>query len=106
MWSVRAAQVVGVARTPRPEENVQGLDAVPGLLPTADGVILLCPLTDSTRGLVNADFLGRMKEGAVLVNAARCGAGLAGARDPGAREQHRIAAAAKRCRRSKWVWYR
>ncbi|MDK8794110.1 D-isomer specific 2-hydroxyacid dehydrogenase family protein [Corynebacterium sp. MSK041] len=37
----------------------------------ADVVVLLAPLTESTRGLVNADVLAQMKETAVLVNVAR-----------------------------------
>ena len=34
-------------------------------------VVLLCPLTDQTRGLVNADFISRMRPGALLVNVSR-----------------------------------
>ena len=34
-------------------------------------VVLLVPLTDRSRGLAGKDFLGRMKDGALLVNAAR-----------------------------------
>ena len=44
---------------------------LPRLLPEADVVVLIVPLTDETRGLVDADFLARMKDGALLVNAAR-----------------------------------
>ena len=40
-------------------------------LACADVVILACPLTDQTRGLVNADFLAAMQPEAVLVNVAR-----------------------------------
>ena len=36
-------------------------------------VILACPLTEQTRGLVNADFLAAMRPDAVLVNVARGG---------------------------------
>ncbi len=58
-----------VARTARDE--VRGIDDLPALLPDADAVVLVVPLTDSTRGLVDAAFLSRMKDGAALVNAAR-----------------------------------
>lgn len=62
-------EVVKVARTPR--ADVHGFDALPDLLPHADVVVLLCPLTDQTRGLVDRDFLSRLKDGALLINAAR-----------------------------------
>jgi len=44
---------------------------LPDLLPRADVVIVLLPLTDSTRGMVDAKFISRMRRGALLVNAAR-----------------------------------
>lgn len=40
-------------------------------LPVADGVILACPLTDETRGMVNDAFFQQLKPGATLVNVAR-----------------------------------
>lgn len=62
-------EVVRVARSPR--EGVHGIDELPGLLPDADVVVLVVPLTEETRGLVDAGFLAAMKEGALLVNVAR-----------------------------------
>lgn len=62
-------QVVRVARTARP--GVHAITELPQLLPGADVVVLVVPLTEETRGLVDADFLGRMKDGALLVNVAR-----------------------------------
>jgi D-3-phosphoglycerate dehydrogenase len=41
------------------------------LFARADVVVLACPLNESTRGLVGAALLGRMKAGAFLVNVAR-----------------------------------
>lgn len=41
------------------------------VLEKADIVTLHCPLTDETRGLINAEKLVLMKEGAYLINAAR-----------------------------------
>ena len=66
-------EVVRVARTARQEDTgpVHGFAELPELLPHADVVVLICPLTDETRGLVDAGFLGRMKDGALLVNVAR-----------------------------------
>ncbi|WP_020544010.1 2-hydroxyacid dehydrogenase [Nonomuraea coxensis] len=62
-------EVVRVARTAR--EGVHGLAELPALLPQADVVVLLVPSTPETAGMVDAAFLGRMRDGAVLVNAAR-----------------------------------
>lgn len=61
--------VVRVARTAR--EGVHGYADLPGLLPDADVVVLVVPLTDLTRGMVDAEFLGRLRAGALLVNVAR-----------------------------------
>ncbi len=44
---------------------------MPDLLPGADVVILLAPVTAETVGMADAAFLARMKDGALLVNAAR-----------------------------------
>ena len=41
------------------------------LLPKADIVVILVPLTAETHHLVNTDFLATMKQGAMLVNAGR-----------------------------------
>lgn len=62
-------EVVPVARTGR--DGVHAIGELPSLVPTADVVVLIVPLTDETRGLVDAAFLDRMKDGALLVNVAR-----------------------------------
>jgi len=61
--------VTMVARTAR--QDARGVEDLPGLLPEADIVVLVVPLTDATRGLADAEFLARMHDGALLVNAAR-----------------------------------
>ncbi|MFD5782518.1 2-hydroxyacid dehydrogenase [Streptomyces sp. NPDC126933] len=67
------ARVARVARSARTTERgrVHALTDLPDLLPEADVVILSTPLTDRTKGLAGADFLARMKDGALLVNVAR-----------------------------------
>ncbi|WP_330307480.1 MULTISPECIES: 2-hydroxyacid dehydrogenase [unclassified Streptomyces] len=67
------ARVARVARSERTTARgpVHPLTKLSSLLPEADVVVLSTPLTDATRGLVNADFLSRMKDGALLVNVAR-----------------------------------
>jgi phosphoglycerate dehydrogenase-like enzyme len=55
----------------RRREGVEPEDRLDDLLPQADVVILLVPLTDRTRGFINGKRLAAMKHGALLVNAAR-----------------------------------
>ncbi|MFF4566441.1 2-hydroxyacid dehydrogenase [Streptomyces sp. NPDC001435] len=67
------ARVARVARSERTTARgpVHPLTELPALLPEADVVILSTPLTESTKGLVDSEFLARMKDGALLVNVAR-----------------------------------
>ena len=58
-----------VARTAR--EGVRAMTDLPELLPHADVVILIVPVTPETTGMVDAAFLAAMPDGALLVNAAR-----------------------------------
>ena len=58
-----------VARTAR--DGVRSTADLPDLLPHADVVILIVPVTEETRGMVDAEFLAAMPDGALLVNAAR-----------------------------------
>jgi phosphoglycerate dehydrogenase-like enzyme len=63
---------VTVERVARHErDGVHPVTSLSGLLPAADVVVVLLPLTSETRGLVGADVLSRMKAGALLVNASR-----------------------------------
>ena len=63
--------VTKVARTARPAEDVRAVAELPALLPQADVVVLVVPLTEQTRGMVDAGFLAALPDGALLVNAAR-----------------------------------
>jgi phosphoglycerate dehydrogenase-like enzyme len=65
-WEVTIERVARHAR-----DGVHAIDELPGLLKKADVVVILVPVTDETRQLVNKDFLRAMKDGALLVNAAR-----------------------------------
>jgi phosphoglycerate dehydrogenase-like enzyme len=64
-------EVLRVAR--RAREGVAELGALPDLLGRADVVVICVPLTEATRGMVDAAFLARMRNGALLVNVARGG---------------------------------
>jgi phosphoglycerate dehydrogenase-like enzyme len=63
--------VVRVASKSRPDDDVHGVDELPELLPAADIVVVIAPLTPATRGLVDARFLATLHDGALLVNVAR-----------------------------------
>ena len=58
-----------VARSAR--DGVHATSELPRLLPEADVVIVVVPVTPETTGMVDAAFLAAMKDDALLVNAAR-----------------------------------
>lgn len=62
-------EIVRVARHAR--EGVEPVEKLKGLLPDADIVVLIVPLTPETTGMIGAAELALMKQGALLVNAAR-----------------------------------
>lgn len=60
-------------RSEVPEAEREGAEPMgwDALLESSDVLSIHAPLTDQTRGLVDADALARMKEGALLINTAR-----------------------------------
>ncbi|MBP2476935.1 phosphoglycerate dehydrogenase-like enzyme [Crossiella equi] len=62
-------QVTLVGRTAR--GDVRGEEELPELLGQYDVVIVVVPMTEDTRHLVDAEFLAHMADGAILVNGAR-----------------------------------
>jgi phosphoglycerate dehydrogenase-like enzyme len=62
-------EVVGVARTAR--DGVRGLVDLDELLPDADILVNMLPLTGETKGLLDARRLGLLPDGALVVNAGR-----------------------------------
>lgn len=64
-------RMLRVARTPRANPQVHAVSELDTLLPKADVVVLILPLTEQSRGLIGARQLGLMRQGALLVNAAR-----------------------------------
>jgi phosphoglycerate dehydrogenase-like enzyme len=63
--------VMRIARSARERPKVSAISELHALLPQADIVVLILPLTDATRGLIGANEIALMKRGALLVNAAR-----------------------------------
>ncbi len=68
-------EVVRLARTAREDERgpIHGFAELHRLLPEADIVVLITPLTAETRHLIGAAELALMRRGTILVNAARGG---------------------------------
>jgi phosphoglycerate dehydrogenase-like enzyme len=64
-------ELIRVARHAR--SGVHSVDDLDSLLPLADVVVVLLPLTAATEQLLDGDTLARMRSGALLVNAARGG---------------------------------
>lgn len=67
--------VVYTARTRRDEQHEASLGVryveLDELIASAQGIVLAVPLTDATRGLLDADALSRCRPDAVVVNASR-----------------------------------
>jgi len=66
-----AVEMIRVARTARSEPEVHAVSELDTLLPRADIVILILPATAESRGLIGKRQLGLLRQGALLVNAAR-----------------------------------
>ena len=64
-------QLLRIARTQRTDPPVQPMGELESLLPEADVVILILPSTAETHHLIGSRQLALLKQGALLVNAAR-----------------------------------
>ncbi|MXV60749.1 NAD(P)-binding domain-containing protein [Natronorubrum sp. JWXQ-INN-674] len=69
------ARVIGTKRDPSdvPEsvDAIYGSDDLESVLEESDYLVLACPLTEATRGLIDADALATLSDDAVVVNIAR-----------------------------------
>lgn len=64
-------EILRVARTARPNPEVHPVSALDSLLPLADVVVLILPYTPETHWLIDRSQLALLRQGALLVNAAR-----------------------------------
>lgn len=68
-------KVIGIRRSPqRPDDPVDEMhppQQLAALLPRADWLIIACPLTAETRGVIDAAMLARLPAGARVINVAR-----------------------------------
>jgi glyoxylate reductase len=68
-------KVIGIRRSPRgaddPVDELHPPSALPGLLPRCDWLVIACPLTPETRGLVDAAAIAALPKGARVINIAR-----------------------------------
>lgn len=75
LFAAVGSHVAGVRRSSvaaeAPFERMATMDELAELLPEADVVASVLPSTPQTRGLADAGFFARMKEGAIFANAGR-----------------------------------
>jgi len=72
--SVFRMRLVGVRRNPQPTEHfetVVGPDELHDVLPETDYLVIACPLTPETHGMIGAPEFAAMKEGSYLINVSR-----------------------------------
>ena len=65
------ASITRVARRSRDEPRVHGSDELLELLPEADVLVIIAPLTAETERVISTEALGRLPDGALVVNVAR-----------------------------------
>lgn len=73
-FGAMGCRVIGVNRTPRENPAFSGIFSFADMaeaLGMSDVLVVTLPLNDETRHLMDAERLGQMKEGAILVNIAR-----------------------------------
>jgi len=63
-------RVLGASRSGAAPDGIEAT-SLGALFEESDAIVIACPLTADTRGLVSADLIGRMKPDAVLINPAR-----------------------------------
>jgi glycerate dehydrogenase len=65
-------RIIYYTRSPKPDAPSSfthvSLDT---LYAESDAIVITCPLSNSTRGMINDEAFGKMKEGMILVNVAR-----------------------------------
>jgi phosphoglycerate dehydrogenase-like enzyme len=66
-----AVEMIRVARSARTGPEVHAVSELDNLLPRAEVVVLILPSTAESRGLIGKRQLGLLRQGALLVNAAR-----------------------------------
>ncbi|MFB6165564.1 MAG: D-2-hydroxyacid dehydrogenase [Haloarculaceae archaeon] len=69
-----AVETIGVRHSPEkdgPVDEIVGYDELDGALARTDYLLLACPLTEQTQGLIDDDALGILPPQAVVVNVAR-----------------------------------
>jgi glyoxylate/hydroxypyruvate reductase A len=69
-------RLMGWSRSPKSIEGVEsfsGPDGLVAMLPQCDVLVCLLPLTDETRGILNAKLFAALPKSAVVINAARGG---------------------------------
>ena len=64
-------EITRVARSPRASPEVNAVAELDQLLPNAEIIILILPLTPESKGLIGREQLALMPQGSLLVNAAR-----------------------------------
>ena len=71
----RIAKAFGMEVLACSRTHYEGVDAeyvsLEELLARSDVISIHCPLTEKTQGLINAETIGKMKDGAILINTSR-----------------------------------